>query len=162
MSEEENKSKRHQNAILGNKLINIPMLMKNKVSIRYNDGTYAKGRKLNRAITNDMRKIIQDLIEKNKYEVSDYNKLDKIEKQYLDDLLSFTKVAMLNHRFLDDDKHKADIKRFNLLKDQILSGNDGRELLKEFKLLLFKLRTNNLLSAQSFNHMCAQLVILGI
>jgi hypothetical protein len=153
---------KHHNAQIGNKLINIPKLMKNYVSIRYADNSYVKGRNLNRAITPDLRKILQDIIEKNMYETADYNKLEKAEKQYLDDILSFTKVGVLNHRYLDDGKFKNDVKRFELLKDQILSGNDSRELLHEFKILLFKLKNHSLISAQSFNYLCAQLVILGI
>ena len=154
--------KKNQNQKIGNKLINIPKLMKNYVSLRWNDGSYVKGRNLNRPITSDLKKILVDIIEKNKYKLEDYNKLELAEKKYLDEILDFTKIAMIRHKYLNEDENKQDIKRFNLLKSQILAGNDGIELLKEFKLLLFKLRSKNLITTSIFNHLCAQLVMIGI
>ena len=162
MEEETKIKKRDQNVVIGNKLINIPKLMKNYVSLRYNDKSYVKGKGMNRAITTDLKKIIQDVIEKNKYEITDYNKLEDAEKEYLDQLFDFCKIGILSHKYQNDKENDKDIKRFNLLKSSILSGNDSRELLKEFKLLLFKLKSKNLISTHHFNYLCMQLVMLNI
>ena len=48
--------KKDQNQKIGNKLINIPKLMKNYVSLRYLNGEYVKGRNLNRPITPELKK----------------------------------------------------------------------------------------------------------
>jgi hypothetical protein len=162
MEEEVKIKKRDQKVVIGNKLINVYNLSKNRVSMRYNDNSYVKGKGMNRAITTDLKKIIQDVIEKNKYEITDYNKLEDAEKEYLDQLFDFCKIGILSHKYQNDKENDKDIKRFNLLKSSILSGNDSRELLKEFKLLLFKLKSKNLISTHSFNHLITQLVILGI
>ena len=162
MSEESKIKKKDQNQKIGNKLINIPKLMKNYVSLRYLNGEYVKGRNLNRPITPELKKIIIDIIEKNKYEQNDYEKLDITEKKYLDEILDFTKISIIKHQYLNENENKQDIKRFNLIKEQLLAGNDSRELLREFKLLLFKLKSKNLISTHSFNHLCCILVVLGI
>ena len=161
--EEEKKSKANNNVRFGTKYMNVHLLSKNRVSLRYNDGRHVKmHNKINRAITTDLKKIIQDIIEKNRYEMTDYNKLEDAEKEYLDQLFDFCKIAMMSHKYFNEKENDKDIKRFNLLKGSILTGNDSKELLREFKLLLFKLRSKNLITHQNFNYLCTQLVMIGI
>jgi hypothetical protein len=147
---------------LGNKLINIPMLNRNRVSIRYVKNTYVKSKNMNRNISNDLKKILMDLIEKKRYDYDDYKKLSNSEKQYLDLLFHFCKINMLGHHYFDEEENNKDIKRFNILKEQILIGNNSTELLKEMKILLFKLKNKGLIHQNTFNSICYQLVILGI
>ena len=73
-----------------------------------------------------------------KFDIKAYDELKQISSNIYTPLVSEIFEDAIKHKD-DSDENKQDIKRFELLKSQILSGNDSRELLREFKLLLFKL-----------------------
>ena len=50
---------------------------------------------------------------------------------------------------------------FQVLRGQILNGNDSPELIKKFKVVLFKLKTNKLITIHEYNEILQMMHELG-
>jgi hypothetical protein len=92
----------------------------------------------------------------------DLNSLDNEEKHYLHKLMKTTnlldRVSVPAPSKEQDDK---DINRFDVLRGEIMSGNDSHQLIKEFKLLIMKLVNKDLLPKSQSREILYDLMALG-
>jgi hypothetical protein len=117
-------------------------------------------------ISNTLRRILNDIIFEKSFDEKDYTSLEEDEKKLFDDLLTYTRadnktiLELYRHKKYNDDSRDADVKRFNLLKGQLIAGNTNPELLRELKVLLFRLYDERVIRLKDFQHLLAQLVAL--
>jgi hypothetical protein len=116
----------------------------------------------NTKVSSDMGKILRQIAGGGVPEYNDMEGLTQPEKVYLHKL---AKESDLIGRFsiptpdkTNEDKEKDE---FNLLKGQILSGNDNEELVKKFKSLLIRLSTRGELPKTECREILMDLVAMG-
>jgi hypothetical protein len=73
-------------------------------------------------------------------------KLDEEEKEYLHKIVSRSNMMdKLSIPAPSKDQQEKDIHQFEIMKGQIMSGNDSKEMVRKFKLLTRKLSKQGLL-----------------
>ena len=94
-----------------------------------------------------------------------YNELAKLsepEKVYLHKL---TTRANIIDKFSiptpSKDQQEKDIHEFEVLKGEIMAGNDSKELIKKFKLHLMKLSKNGTLPKKEVSEIMEELIEMG-
>ena len=93
-----------------------------------------------------MKKIIERIVGGGIPEFDDLAKMDNDEKIYLNKLLEKADLkGRLSIPTPSKDQEEKDIHEFEIMKGQIMSGNDSKEFVKKFKLLMRKLAHKQLL-----------------
>jgi len=90
------------------------------------------------------------------------SKLSEPEKAYLHKIT--TKANIVDKFSIpapDKDRQEKDIHDFEVMKGEILAGNDSKELIKKFKLHLIKLSKNGTLPKQEVQEIMEELIQLG-
>lgn len=132
--------------------------MKNNPEIRRSLPTIPTKR-VSEKVSNVVKKIVGGAISLSYEDVID---LDDNEKMYLNDLVKKVKLNdVIKVPVPNKEKQKQEIDRFELLKGQILSGNDSKELIKEFKVLLLKFQKEGKLPKREVNEILYELMILS-
>lgn len=116
-------------------------------------------KKVSQRVSNVVKKIVGGAISLSYEDVID---LDDNEKIYLNDLVKKVRLNdVVKIPVPDKDKLQKEMDRFELLKGQILSGNDSKELIKEFKILLLKFQKQGKLPKREVNEILYELMILS-
>jgi uncharacterized protein YnzC (UPF0291/DUF896 family) len=93
----------------------------------------------------------------------DIGELKDGEKKFLNKVL---KTARLSDKIKvpnpDKSKEEAEMERFNILKGQLISGNDSSELVKEFKSMLIRFSNSGRLPKRETNEILSELLMLGM
>ena len=93
--------------------------------------------------------------------------MDDEEKKIFDDLLTLSKLdssdslKLYNHKKYNSDEIDRDVKRFNILRGELVCGNDSPEIIKELKALLFKLLNERLISQRDYTSLVYRLLLLS-
>jgi hypothetical protein len=88
--------------------------------------------------------------------------MDDNERRYLNMLATKTGLEdRLNVPAPDKKKDDQDINQFEIMKGQIMAGNDSLDLIKKFKLLIVKLKGKGLLPKRQASEMLLELASLG-
>jgi uncharacterized protein YukE len=106
--------------------------------------------------------IIRRLIGGSNPSHEEINALTPEEKAYLAKVSRMSKIT--DKIALDTpskDSEEKDIHRFNVLKGEIMAGNDGKVVIKEFKILALKLANNNILPKKQINEILQDLLAMG-
>lgn len=149
----------------GNYCISITALQKGFLTLQYPSGA-AVPQFRKQLISSDLHRIISDILFDNKFEESSYQKLEETEKKLFDDLIRFAKLdvkdnlLLYRHKKYYDDEHNRDVNRFNLLRGELIAGNDSPEIIKELKSLLFKLSETRSISRADYNIIMRKIMTL--
>jgi len=137
---------------------------------KLNDGILTIRRKSNvnipdmpsKRISRKLQKIITHISGGGIPDFNDINNLDDSEKDYLHKLIS---KSNLNDRLSvpapSKDQEEKDYHQFEVMKGEIMSGNDSKELVKKFKVLILKLSKQKVLPATEVNELLHDLLALG-
>ena len=137
---------------------------------KLNDGILTIRRKSNvnipdmpsKRISRKLQKIITHISGGGVPDFNDINNLDDHEKDYLHKLIS---KSNLNDRLSvpapSKDQEEKDFHQFEVMKGEILSGNDSKEMVKKFKALILKLSKQNVLPKTEVNELLSDLLSLG-
>jgi hypothetical protein len=113
-------------------------------------------------ISQKLQGVINTIIGGGMPKFEELNKLDEDEKNYL---FKLVKKSNLEDRLTvpapSKDQQEKDIHSFEVMKGQILAGNDSVELVKKFKLLIRKLAKQGLLPKADVEEMIETLWDLG-
>ena len=130
--------------------------------------TYKRSNKTNyndlpsKRISNKLKGIINTIVGGGNPNYNDLSSLDESEKEYL---YKICKKSNLIDRLTipapSKDKEEKDIHEFEVMKGQIMSGNDSKELVKKFKIHIMKMAKQGLLPRNEVNDILEQLVLLG-
>jgi len=142
----------HRFLDIGDKHININRLNSNKISLYTSGGTSPIYQY--QIITDKLKRLIKYLIkcEFDSIDQEDIDLLDDYERDVFRIVLE--KCNIKNEFDLDNinirNRDKL-ISKFNIMKGEILNGNDSQELLKEFGEVLDQLRDIKLLEKHEYN-----------
>ena len=109
------------------------------------------------AISHYMAKAVRSIGSGLSPSLSDFNSLTETEKKKLHHISTHSRVThnIPNPKLNDDE---ADLNRFNILRGEIVAGNDSSTLKKEFKGLLMKFMKEGRLPRQQVNEILAELL----
>jgi len=148
-------------APLGRHLINTRQLDKDIVAIKRPAGSIIKtlpSQRVSKNLGNVIRKIVGNGIPS----YDDINSLTEDEKYFLYKVANETKINdKLNIPTPNKDEQEKDINQFEILKGQILAGNDNPELVKKFKTLILKLANKDLIPRGQVKELLLDLATLG-
>lgn len=115
-----------------------------------------------RRISNNLKTIIKTIVGGGVPQYEELGKLDNEEKDYLHKIISRSNMNdRLSIPAPSKDQQEKDIHNFEIMKGQIMSGNDSIELVKKFKLLVRKLSKQGLLPKADVEDMLDTLLDLG-
>ena len=146
---------------LGRWFINQHKLNDDIIAVRRASGGNITGFPSER-ITKNLGMVVRKIVNGGSLSYDDIHNLDENEKRYLHKL---TDATQINDRLkvpapskTDDDK---DIHQFEVMKGEIMSGNDSKELVKNFKILIMKLSNKGLLPKSQAKDLLIDLVSIG-
>jgi len=141
--------------------INQKQLNKGIVKIRRNTKTNYMDMP-SRRVSSNLQNILKTIVGGGVPKYDELGKLDDEEKNYLHKLISKSNLTdRLSVPAPSKDQQEKDIHNFEILKGQILSGNDSKELVKDFKLLVRKLSKQGLLPKADVDDILQTLLELG-
>lgn len=118
-------------------------------------------------ISNDLKNLFFSLIDatenpKLKVNYDLYDRIDTDEKKIFDDFLMKTQASdiLQSHSRFDDKDRNDLIKRFNLLRGQLLAGNNAPEIVNELKVVLVNLQDKDLMSEKDVNTLFKKIMLL--
>jgi hypothetical protein len=91
-------------------------------------------------VSSKVRTILLDYLIHNRWNAVEYQKLDGDDKTDMDKIMSITGMEYDLGGLADTSSE--DIKRFNLLKGELLAGNDSREVIREMQKLVLRLASH--------------------
>lgn len=148
-------------AAFGRYSINLAKLEKGLAHFKTNDGKGAVV-KIHR-VSAPVVKVLKKIAGGSLPDYEDIDGLNEDEKIYMSNLMD---KAYLNNKIKIPNPQKSKLQketdRFEILKGQILSGNDSKELLKEFKLLLLKLTKEKRIPRAECNEILYELMAVGL
>ena len=113
-------------------------------------------------VSNSLKSILKTIVGGGVPKYDELGKLDEEEKDYLHKLISRSNLSdRLSVPAPSKDTQEKDIHQFEVLKGQIMSGNDSVELVKKFKLLIRKLARQGLLPKADVDDLMDTLIDLG-
>jgi hypothetical protein len=146
---------------IGRYLINKRQLDKDIIAIKRPAGSTISGlpsQRVSRKLGNVIRKVIGGGIPS----FDDFNDLDDDEKSFLSKVAKETRIdEKLSIPTPKKNEEEKDINQFEILKGQILAGNDNPELVKKFKSVILKLSNKNLIPKGQVRELLLELAILG-
>jgi len=146
---------------IGRYLINKRQLDKDIIAIKRPAGSLIIGlpsQRVSKNTANIIRKIIGGSIPN----YNDLNELTDEERLFLSKVVKETriddKISIPSPNKTDDEK---DINQFEILKGQILAGNDNKDLVKNFKIILLKLSKKELIPKTQVKDLLLDMATLG-
>jgi hypothetical protein len=146
---------------MGRYLIHKSKMADDIISIRRPSGTFV-GDFPSQRVSKNLGKVFRSIVGGGVPTYDDINSLNEEERHYLYKLAKSARIDdKLNipaPKMEDDDK---DVRRFEVLKGQIMSGQDNREMVKEFKILLLKLSKKGLVPKGQVKDILVDLASMG-
>ena len=115
-----------------------------------------------RRVSTNLQGILKTIVGGGVPNYNDLGKLDEEEKIYLNKLISRSELTdRISVPAPSKDQQEKDIHNFEVMRGQIMSGNDSQELVKQFKLLIRKLMKQGLLPKADVEDLLTTLIDLG-
>lgn len=115
-----------------------------------------------RRVSTNLQGILKTIVGGGVPNYNDLGKLDEEEKIYLNKLISRSELTdRISVPAPSKDQQEKDIHNFEVMRGQILSGNDSQELVKQFKILIRKLMRQGLLPKADVEDLLTTLIDLG-
>lgn len=113
-------------------------------------------------VSSNLQGIIKTIVGGGVPKFNELNSLDEDEKEYLHKIISRSNLEdKLSVPAPSKDQQEKDIHNFEVMRGQLMSGNDSQELVKKFKLLIRKLSKQNLLPKADVEDLLETLADLG-
>jgi hypothetical protein len=133
----------------------------NVLSIRSKSGTNVREYP-SRTVSPHMASIVKTIIGGGVPSYNDMEKLTEDEKDYLYKVSKRAEFAdKISIPTPSKDKLEKDIHEFEVCKGEIMAGNDSKELIKKFKLLIIKLSKNGTIPKREASEVMTELLELG-
>ena len=145
----------------GKYIINKKQLEKNIVSIKTPSGSNVPLYKSHR-ISSGMGVVLRKMVGGSNPSFDELNALDDEERNYLSRIASASNIDdKFNIPTPNKNEDEKDINQFEIMRGQIMAGNDSTELVKKFKILIMKLSKKGLLPQREAKDLLYELVHLG-
>jgi hypothetical protein len=141
--------------------INQKQLQKGIVKIRRNTKTNYNDMP-SKHVSPRLQGILKTIVGGGVPNFNDLSQLDDDEKDYLSKLVNRSSLEdKLSVPAPSKDQIDKDIHQFEVMKGQIMSGNDNQDLVKKFKLLILKLSKRGMLPKNDVDEVIEALLTLG-
>jgi hypothetical protein len=151
----------HTHVPFGKYLLNRNRLDENIVSFKHDKGYGVKGYPAKR-VSKNLSNILKTIVGGGVPQFDDLNSLTNEEKTYLHAVSKKSGITdKISVPTPSKDSMDQDIHSFNVMKGEILAGNDSSMLIKKFKLLLLKLSKNGTLPKKEASEIMEDLIQLG-
>lgn len=130
---------------LGRYIIHVPSLTKNVLNIKYPSMVSIKSLP-KRPISTMIKNLIFEMLDNQDFSKKYYNVLDEEEQDLIRDVLYQAEIGEKFGFGLKDTPYSTIIDRFNLLKSQVIAGNNNKEVIRELKQLTSKLVDKSVLN----------------
>lgn len=143
---------------LGDKIISVRMLKRNKVSLRTKSLTQANVP--TKVVSNDIRNLLLEYLHTGKFNYRNFETFDDKDKQLVAEI--FYQAGLdyeLGINYADE--YVKDLDRFELLKGQLLAGNDSKEIFREMKVIILRLLAGGRITRSKANTLLYDLVVLS-
>lgn len=145
----------------GNHLINHKKLTNDIISLRGQSGSSVKDMKSTK-VSNHFGSIVRKIVGGGSPSYDEMSKLSEEEKIYLHKLATKSNLHdKLSIPTPSKDAMDKDIHEFEVAKGEIMSGNDNKELIKKFKILILKLKRNGVLPKGQVDDIIEELLQMG-
>jgi hypothetical protein len=113
-------------------------------------------------VSTQFSKIVKDMIGGKVPCDEDLSGLSTLEREYLHKV---SKKANIEDKFAvatpSKDQYEKDIHSFEVMRGEIVAGNDNQEMIKKFKLLIMKLSRSGSLPKNEVSEILSELAELG-
>ena len=151
----------HTHIQFGKYIINKNKLDDGIFSLKHENGYSVKGHpstKLNK----NLHHVFKTIVGGGQPKYEDLHNLSQEDKTYLHNVSKKSGILdKLNIPVPSKDNLEKDIHKFEVMKGEILAGNDSTELIKQFKILLLRLSKNNTISKREASEIFEDLLSLG-
>lgn len=107
-------------------------------------------------MSSKLTKIIQDIknSKPHSFKIEDYNELNNNEKKVVEHIINILRldIPAKMERVLADENYKLK-SRYEILIGELASGNFGKQLIKELKEVLQKMKTNKVITVTKYNNL---------
>jgi len=113
-------------------------------------------------VSSNLQNIFKSIVGGGIPKFEDLTKLDNDEKNYLNRIINKSDLqSKLSIPAPSKDQEEKDIHAFEVMKGEIMSGNDSKEMIKKFKFLTLKLMNQGLLPKTDVLALMENLTLLG-
>lgn len=148
-------------ATFGKFHINTHKLNDNIISLKRNTGCNVADLPVRR-VSNELGNVIRTIVGGGHPEFRHLDKLCDEEKVFLSKIAKKSSIEdRLNVPTPSKDDDEKDIHQFEVMKGQIMAGNDNMDMVKKFKLLIMKLSRKDLLPRNQAKDIMMDLATLG-
>ena len=145
----------------GRYIINKRQLEKNIVSIKTPSGSNVPTYRSHRVSTG-MGIVLRKMTGGGNPSFDELNSLDEEERNYLSRIAAVSNIDdKFNIPTPSKKEEEKDINQFEIMRGEIMAGNDSTELVKKFKILIMKLSKKGLLPQREAKDLLYELVHLG-
>jgi len=179
-SGEEDVDKKEENSVdeklrlklvpFGKKMVHMPGLLRCHLAFRTISGGYPKSFQP-KTISNEFKNIMLDIILHDDFNEDSYAGLTDEEQKYFDEICVYSKIFLADtdgssgvseklaklNSFSARDK-KEMFNRFNLLRGEVLSGNNSIEVLKEMRNILLIMKSKRYIQKHLFDTLITDIV----
>lgn len=146
---------------IGKHLINKHRLDDNIVAIKRQAGSVIPSLPSQR-VSNNVAEVLRKLLSGKAPTYDDFNELNNDDKLILDKIAKETQIKdRLQLPKPNKDEQDKDGNQFEILKGEILAGNDNPDIVKKFKTIILKLSHQNLLPKGQTKEILMDLINLG-
>lgn len=145
----------------GRYIINKKRLDDNIVSLKTRSGGYLTNFR-SQKISNNLGKVFRVILGGGIPKYEDIDGLTEEEKEYLHRVAKASDIIdRLNIPSPNKKEQEQEINQFEIMKGEIMSGNDNADLIKKFKLLLIKLSKKDLIPSREAKDILFELTTMG-
>lgn len=151
----------HTHVPFGKYILNKNKLDSDLVYFKHTKGYGVKGFPMTK-VSNKLGSVLRTIIGGGVPKFEDLNGLTESEKEYLHKVAN--KAGIMDKLSIptpSKDKMEQDIHQFEVMKGELLSGNDSPELIKKFKLILLRLSRNGTIPKREATELMEDLIQLG-
>ena len=149
-------------APFGKHRLNLKKLKSGRLQLRSKTDNVIANIK-SKMLTKNMKIIIDKFISEQPIEFEDIERLDDDEKDYLSEIAQKCDIDdRLRIPSPKLTKVQSDINKFNILRGEIIAGNDSKELIKNFKILLLKLMNSKHISKSEGNNIMVMMLQMNL
>jgi hypothetical protein len=148
-------------APFGKYLLDMSKLKDDTIAMKTMSGTSVVGHP-SKKVSTQFSKIVKDMIGGKVPSDEDLSGLSNLEREYLHKV---SKKANIEDKFAvatpSKDQYEKDIHSFEVMRGEIVAGNDNQEMIKKFKLLIMKLSRSGSLPKNEVSEILSELAELG-
>lgn len=142
--------------------LDLKQLKGGKMQFRSKTNHYIKGLKGQR-MTPSIKIVIDKLISNNEILYEDIDRLNETERELLADVAQKCEIDdRLKIPTPKLTKRQSEMNKFNIMRGQILAGNDSKEMIKDFKVMLLKFMSDGIVDKKEGNEIMICLLQMGL